>query len=252
VGKPPRPRLRVRAHTGLLVRLDNTPPPSAYSHPGRPGARTDPTGRARRRALVDTLTGALLAWAAAQMAAGRLRRTGALEPVDAFGLEHVTAGCADVGLAEIGSASAQPWRLHHRGDPPRHIDGRPRPRPAASRAPRWGQSRPPNRTRTTAELSGQPSRRLDCVLSEPPLRRRVSRLGRCGRHRPCSPDVARVELPDYHESECVDGRDRHSRDGRAAGAEGGSAPSDEGECGACPDRVLADTASPQGLRCDGG
>lgn len=51
---------------------------------------------------IYTLTGELLAWGAAQMAAGRLRTTGALGPVDAFGLEHLTAGCADVGLAEIG------------------------------------------------------------------------------------------------------------------------------------------------------
>jgi hypothetical protein len=35
------------------------------------------------------------------MAAGNLRATGALGPVDAFGLEHLTAGCAEVGLAEI-------------------------------------------------------------------------------------------------------------------------------------------------------
>jgi hypothetical protein len=51
---------------------------------------------------IYTLTGELLAWGAAQMAAGRLRTTGALGPVDAFGLEHLSAGCAEVGLVEIG------------------------------------------------------------------------------------------------------------------------------------------------------
>lgn len=55
---------------------------------------------------IYTLTGELLAWAAAQITAGRLRRTGALGPADAYGLEHLTAGCADIGLTEIGRVSA--------------------------------------------------------------------------------------------------------------------------------------------------
>jgi hypothetical protein len=43
-----------------------------------------------------------------------------------------------------------------------------------------GQSRHPSRTSTTAELSGHPPRRRDCVLSEPSLRRGSAALGDAG------------------------------------------------------------------------
>ena len=45
-----------------------------------------------------TLTGDFLAWGAARAAAGELRGTGALGPVDAFGLDELEAGCTEAGL----------------------------------------------------------------------------------------------------------------------------------------------------------
>jgi hypothetical protein len=44
------------------------------------------------------LTGRLLAWAAAQLAAGRVTRAGALGPVDAFGVEALEGACREAGL----------------------------------------------------------------------------------------------------------------------------------------------------------
>jgi hypothetical protein len=44
------------------------------------------------------LTGRLLAWAAAQLAAGRVTTAGALGPVDAFGVEALEAACREAGL----------------------------------------------------------------------------------------------------------------------------------------------------------
>ena len=49
-----------------------------------------------------TFTGKILAWGAERVAAGELKGTGALGPVDAFGLDALVAGCADAGLAEEG------------------------------------------------------------------------------------------------------------------------------------------------------
>jgi hypothetical protein len=46
-----------------------------------------------------TFTGDVIAWGAAQAAAGALLGTGALGPVDAFGLRELEAGCAEAGLA---------------------------------------------------------------------------------------------------------------------------------------------------------
>ena len=45
-----------------------------------------------------TLTARLLAWAATHAARGGLEGTGALGPVDAFGLEPLQAGAATAGL----------------------------------------------------------------------------------------------------------------------------------------------------------
>lgn len=47
------------------------------------------------------LTGALLAWAAEQAAAGGLKGRGALGPVDAFGIDELEAGCREAGLARV-------------------------------------------------------------------------------------------------------------------------------------------------------
>jgi short subunit dehydrogenase-like uncharacterized protein len=54
-----------------------------------------------------TFTGRILAWAAERAAAGALQGTGALGPVDAFGLEALTDGCAQAGIAEEGTARAE-------------------------------------------------------------------------------------------------------------------------------------------------
>ncbi len=88
----------------------------------RTGQGPDPAARARSGSLViavarDTaghelarvrlaggngydLTGQLLAFAATRLAAGEVSGSGALGPVDAFGLEALTAACRDAGLRE--------------------------------------------------------------------------------------------------------------------------------------------------------
>jgi short subunit dehydrogenase-like uncharacterized protein len=54
-----------------------------------------------------TFTGRMLAFGAERAAAGGLQGNGALGPVDAFGLEALTAGCAGAGIAEEGVARAE-------------------------------------------------------------------------------------------------------------------------------------------------
>ena len=54
-----------------------------------------------------TFTGRMLAWGAERAAAGALKGTGALGPVDGFGLEALTDGCAQAGIAEEGTARAE-------------------------------------------------------------------------------------------------------------------------------------------------
>jgi short subunit dehydrogenase-like uncharacterized protein len=72
----------------------------AYDAAGRPLSEIHLKG-------VDgyTFTGRMLAWAAQQAAAGALKGTGALGPVDGFGLEELAAGCAEAGIAEEGGPS---------------------------------------------------------------------------------------------------------------------------------------------------
>jgi short subunit dehydrogenase-like uncharacterized protein len=48
-----------------------------------------------------TFTGAMLAWAAERAAAGNLTGTGALGPVDGFGLEALEAGAAEAGIRKV-------------------------------------------------------------------------------------------------------------------------------------------------------
>ena len=48
----------------------------------------------------------LLAWGAQRAAEGGLKESGDLGPVDGFGLRELEAGCAEVGLAVVGEASA--------------------------------------------------------------------------------------------------------------------------------------------------
>jgi short subunit dehydrogenase-like uncharacterized protein len=47
------------------------------------------------------LTAEILTWAAQEVIAGKLRDTGALGIVDAFGYEEAVKGCAELGLAEV-------------------------------------------------------------------------------------------------------------------------------------------------------
>jgi short subunit dehydrogenase-like uncharacterized protein len=49
-----------------------------------------------------TFTGRMLAWAADRTANGGLRGTGALGPVEAFGLDELVAGAAEAGISEDG------------------------------------------------------------------------------------------------------------------------------------------------------
>jgi short subunit dehydrogenase-like uncharacterized protein len=63
----------------------------------------DAAGRTLARVVLEgpngyTLTGALLAWGASRARGHGLGGTGALGPVDAFGLEELEAGCAAAGL----------------------------------------------------------------------------------------------------------------------------------------------------------
>ena len=50
-----------------------------------------------------TFTGRMLAWAAHRAAEGGLRGTGALGPVEAFGLQELTEGCRWAGIEETGA-----------------------------------------------------------------------------------------------------------------------------------------------------
>ena len=66
----------------------------------------DGSGRELATARIEgvdayTLTGELLAWSALRLAAGEVNGTGALGPVDAFGLEAMEAACREAGLTRI-------------------------------------------------------------------------------------------------------------------------------------------------------
>jgi hypothetical protein len=50
-----------------------------------------------------TFTGRMLAWAAERTANGGLKGSGALGPVEAFGLEALVGGCAEAGIVEAGA-----------------------------------------------------------------------------------------------------------------------------------------------------
>lgn len=71
----------------------------------------DSTGRRLTRVDLDGpdpygLTAELLAWGAQQAAAGRILRTGVVGPVEAFGLEQLAAGAAEVGLRPAAAPAA--------------------------------------------------------------------------------------------------------------------------------------------------
>lgn len=80
----------------------------------RAGARTvvvartlDGVGRQLSSATLEGpdpygLTAELLAWGSAMLLTGRARDVGALGPVDAFGLDALADGCAQIGLHRVG------------------------------------------------------------------------------------------------------------------------------------------------------
>jgi hypothetical protein len=70
----------------------------AYDAAGRPLTEVHVKG-------VDgyTFTGRMLAWGAERAAAHGLKGTGALGPVDAFGLDELVKGCAEAGISEEGA-----------------------------------------------------------------------------------------------------------------------------------------------------
>jgi len=59
-----------------------------------------------------TFTGRMLAWAAERTAAGDVHGSGALGPVEAFGLPELTEGCRWAGMEEKGARpdASQPER----------------------------------------------------------------------------------------------------------------------------------------------
>ncbi|HEV7847007.1 MAG TPA: saccharopine dehydrogenase NADP-binding domain-containing protein, partial [Thermoleophilaceae bacterium] len=67
----------------------------------------DAAGRQLSEVHVDgvdgyTFTGRMLAWSAGRVADGGLKGTGALGPVEAFGLDELVKGCAEAGISEVG------------------------------------------------------------------------------------------------------------------------------------------------------
>ena len=95
-----------RAVTAPLSRRTGQGPDEATRRAGRSqvvAVAADDQGREQARVDLQgpdpyTLTARLLAWAATRAAAGGLEGTGALGPVDAFGLDTLQAGAATAGL----------------------------------------------------------------------------------------------------------------------------------------------------------
>jgi len=97
------------AVTGRLVKGSTGGPDAAAR--SRTGSHVqaiayDASGSELSRVVLEgpngyTLTGDFLAWGAAQAARGGLRGTGALGPVDGFGLDELGAGCAEAGLRPV-------------------------------------------------------------------------------------------------------------------------------------------------------
>ena len=110
VGAPlariPGVRQLTRVVTGPLRRRTGQGPTEATRRAGRSlvvAIATDDQGRERARVHLQgpdpyTLTARLLAWAATRAASGGLKGTGALGPVDAFGLDTLQAGATAAGL----------------------------------------------------------------------------------------------------------------------------------------------------------
>ena len=98
---------------GAFARMikGSTGGPSAEER-GRSGSEIvaealDPAGQVLAEARLSgveayTFTGAIIAWAAERAAAGGLQDSGALGPVDGFGLDALEQGAAEAGLRRIG------------------------------------------------------------------------------------------------------------------------------------------------------
>ena len=84
----------------------------AYDAAGRPLSEVHVKG-------VDgyTFTGRMLAWGAERAAAGALKGTGALGPVDGFGLDELVKGAAEAGISEQGAAARRSARSRHAAAP---------------------------------------------------------------------------------------------------------------------------------------
>jgi short subunit dehydrogenase-like uncharacterized protein len=115
VGAPlsrlPGVRPLTRAATGPLSRRTGQGPADATRRAGRSvvvAIAADDQGREVARVQLQgpdpyTLTARLLAWGATHAAGGALKGTGALGPVEAFGLAALQAGAATAGLERTGS-----------------------------------------------------------------------------------------------------------------------------------------------------
>jgi short subunit dehydrogenase-like uncharacterized protein len=113
VGAPlarlPGVRSLARAATGPLSRRTGRGPDKAARQAGRSlvvAIAADDNGQELARVHLQgpdpyTLTGRLLAWGAIHAAGGGLKGTGALGPVDAFGLQALQAGATTAGLQRI-------------------------------------------------------------------------------------------------------------------------------------------------------
>jgi short subunit dehydrogenase-like uncharacterized protein len=89
------PDAEVRARSGShIVAI-------AYDSSGRELEEVHVTG-----ANAYTFTGAILAWGAQRAAAGEIAGSGALGPVEAFGLDALEAGCREAGISEEGAGTA--------------------------------------------------------------------------------------------------------------------------------------------------
>jgi len=97
-----------RAVAGALVERRSDPAPGQNDRTRTTVAARalDAAGRVLAEVALDgpepyRLTGDLLAWGAVTAAAGGVRGTGALGPADGYGLDDLTAACADLGLHQV-------------------------------------------------------------------------------------------------------------------------------------------------------
>lgn len=105
----------VRAATGRVLRGSTGGPDAAARRRTRSHVQAiaqDGGGRQLARVVLEgpnpySLTGDLLAWAAARALDGGLRGVGALGPVDAFGLDRLKAGAAELGLLRVDGAAGR-------------------------------------------------------------------------------------------------------------------------------------------------